>query len=521
MITKPRLAKRVVLFGVDGAGTFFDQASTPNIDRIFQNGAVCRRTVTEFPSISAECWGAMLHGVDCRHHKLSNGTAAMFTYPTDSPYPSVFRLVRENYPNAVLASFCDWAPINIGIIEDGIGVHKDSAKAAMLPDLSIPYINENDFDLLFYQFDDVDDAGHKNGYGTPNHLAEIEIVDSYIGRIYDAVVSRWGKEDTVFMLEADHGGTPPDENNRGKHGGNSNAEMYVRFNAVGRCINNTELKGMEVRDTASAILHIFGIEQPESWNGKIPDNMFPETSVMERPEGLPLPVSDMAHDSFPDTGDFTEKFADLNPLLYLSFENETMVPYEQFGKLYTVDGIHGTGMKFDDGYMAVDAPEIPASFTVCGWIRYDSLLGQSTIIANRTSNWYRYNNFEKHANDPGFCIVSGGNSMHLMLKTTGSNVDMTYPIPSNAEGGWLQFTAVVDSSKKRAGLSLGFAPFKWVPLPEGATVCPNFGKLYVGMDYKPEGEESHSTPLVATLDDIAVFGSADETILTRLKKYYN
>ena len=38
-------AKRVILFGVDGAGTFFEQTPTPNIDRIFRDGAVCR-----FPS---------------------------------------------------------------------------------------------------------------------------------------------------------------------------------------------------------------------------------------------------------------------------------------------------------------------------------------------------------------------------------------------------------------------------------------------------------------------------------------
>ena len=40
-------AKRAVLFGIDGAGTFFEQTPTPNIDRIFRNGAVCRRALEE------------------------------------------------------------------------------------------------------------------------------------------------------------------------------------------------------------------------------------------------------------------------------------------------------------------------------------------------------------------------------------------------------------------------------------------------------------------------------------------
>ena len=117
-------AKRVVLFGIDGAGTFFEQTETPNIDRIFKNGAVCRRALTELPSISAECWGSILHGVDCRRHGLTNWATGRRPYPADSPYPSVFRVIREHRPEAEMASFCDWNNVNFGIIEDGIGVYK-------------------------------------------------------------------------------------------------------------------------------------------------------------------------------------------------------------------------------------------------------------------------------------------------------------------------------------------------------------------------------------------------------------
>ena len=31
---------RVILLGVDGAGIFFAQADTPNMDKLFENGAV-------------------------------------------------------------------------------------------------------------------------------------------------------------------------------------------------------------------------------------------------------------------------------------------------------------------------------------------------------------------------------------------------------------------------------------------------------------------------------------------------
>ena len=41
-----KYAKRVVLFGIDGAGTFFEKTPTPNIDRLFAKGAVSDRVVT-------------------------------------------------------------------------------------------------------------------------------------------------------------------------------------------------------------------------------------------------------------------------------------------------------------------------------------------------------------------------------------------------------------------------------------------------------------------------------------------
>ena len=139
-----KTVKRAVLFGIDGAGAYFEQADTPNLDRIFKNGAVSRRTLTELPSISAQCWGSMLHGVECARHGLTNSIADEIPYPLNSPYPSVFRIVREAMPEAKLASFCDWGSVNIGIIEDGIDVYKYNAPDHELIEPAVEYINKND-----------------------------------------------------------------------------------------------------------------------------------------------------------------------------------------------------------------------------------------------------------------------------------------------------------------------------------------------------------------------------------------
>ena len=50
--------KHVVIIGVDGAGAFFKQANTPNIDFIFMDGAVTYEAITSTPSISAHSWAS-------------------------------------------------------------------------------------------------------------------------------------------------------------------------------------------------------------------------------------------------------------------------------------------------------------------------------------------------------------------------------------------------------------------------------------------------------------------------------
>lgn len=260
--------QRVVLFGIDGAGTYFEQADTPNIDRIFKNGAVSRRTLTELPSISAQCWGSMLHGVECAKHGLTNSIADEIPYPLDSPYPSVFRVIREAMPDAKMASFCDWGSINVGIVEEGIDVYKYIDADYNLIEPAIEYINNNDFTFLFFQFDSVDHAGHSHGYGTAEHLKAISKNDEYIGRVVDAIEQRGWMDDTLILVEADHGGI------RTGHGGATDEEKWVSFYAIGGNVRNTELTGMLVRDTPSVILYALGIPQPVGWSGRVPGGLW-------------------------------------------------------------------------------------------------------------------------------------------------------------------------------------------------------------------------------------------------------
>lgn len=261
---------RVAIIGIDGAGAFFRNTETPNIDRIFKNGAVSYDVLTSIPTVSAECWGSLLHGVTPEVHGLTNSIAGERAYDPESPYPSVFRVIRENDPDCKLASFCNWSPINRGIIEENLDVYKTTGGDAELTDAMCAYVSGNDPKLLFAQLDEVDGAGHSQGYGTEGHLAAITEADGYIGKIWDAYEARGFAGSTLFIVVSDHGGK-----GRG-HGGDSDEEKYVMIAAAGKGVTKGEIRDGRIRDIASITLAALGYKQPESWSSRVPEGFFEE-----------------------------------------------------------------------------------------------------------------------------------------------------------------------------------------------------------------------------------------------------
>ena len=267
----------VIVAGIDGVGGYFKQADTPNFDRIFKDGAVTYRALASNPTISAECWGSMLLGVGPEIHKLTNGIVDSTPYPLDSPFPSVFRRIREAMPDAALGSFCDWNPITYGIVENNLGVTHDTAPDTELAPKICDYIKQSKPTFLFIQFDSVDGAGHSNGYGTPKYLQRIHEVDQLVGDLYKAVCDAGIEDRTLFTLIADHGGFGTG------HGGWTDEEKYVTFAAAGTGVCKGEIPEMNIRDLAAVVLHALGLEIPpldeSGWTSQIPQGIFDDPEI--------------------------------------------------------------------------------------------------------------------------------------------------------------------------------------------------------------------------------------------------
>lgn len=277
--------KHVILVGVDGAGHFFREAETPNFDRIFvKGGAWTYDAYASKPSVSAECWGSMLMGVSPKIHKLTNETMWHEKFPVDGPFPTLFRRIYTARPKAELGAFCDWYALIRGSFERNVPITCCSDHDADLLPKVESYIIDKKPDFLFVHMDSVDHAGHSTGYGTPNFLKQVQIVDGYVGRIYEAVKKGGILEDTLFLMVSDHGGTcERREDNtgfHGSHGGWTDNEKFITFGATGPGIKNGEVGDMNIRDIAAIVLYAMGIEHPdfdlEGWTSQLPLNLFEE-----------------------------------------------------------------------------------------------------------------------------------------------------------------------------------------------------------------------------------------------------
>ncbi len=261
--------KHVIVVGIDGAGNFYKNADTPTIHSLFEMGAGSDMVLTSIPTISAECWGSMLIGVAPDKHGLTNDIVSSAPYESER-YPTVFKMIRDAVPDAELGAFCNWSPINAGIVERGIGVTFETGDDGVLTDKICDYIRDSKPTFLFVQFDSIDGAGHAYGYGTEKYLAELSRADGYVRRIHEAIGEAGIADDTLFIVTADHGGHDH------SHGGTTDEEKYVFLAAVGKSVPAGARIELEVKDIPAIVTAALGVPASPDWDAKVPDGLFAE-----------------------------------------------------------------------------------------------------------------------------------------------------------------------------------------------------------------------------------------------------
>ena len=377
--TSTRRYRHVVIVGIDGMGSFCKNTATPCMDAIFASGARTTDALSMFPTISAQNWGAMLLGAAPEVHGLTNGGISQERYH-NADLPSIFTTVRKAYPDAVLCSVSNWAPINGGIIEDDCGVEmQETQSGEETTDKVVACVKARRPDLLFIHIDDPDAAGHHFGYGTEGHLQCITRVDAMVGRIFDAYRDAGMLDETLFLAITDHGGFK-----RG-HGGYTDGEKYVFFALRGKTVCNADGFFALTRDVNAIVRYAFGLEipamDPDGYSSQVPEGVFCdwERPYLRDPQGVRCEITPQPQPDLHSTQGLTAFFPEDLIKLAMFFEYDTAdatgkAQFREEGHVkFYGDGVRGAYAEFGaTGCLCSDDVRFgKENFTVCAWLKVD------------------------------------------------------------------------------------------------------------------------------------------------------
>lgn len=256
---------RVIIVGCDGMGQIYIDNAThllPNIGYLFKNGAYFGTGYgrNQLPTVSAPNWNTILTGQppemsgvisnEWIPNQKANYTNGYVTSATNSTIPeavwSLIKSQRSELSTAVLLSW-EWPKYLVNDNVDYLFLGNENDTAVM--DKVLQIVEGGEYNFTFIHLNDIDEHGHKYGWGSKEYYSAVANVDHFIGDLIKMV-----REGDVLIVTADHGGW------RKHHDYRIEASLFVPAIFYGSMINSGVIDSYYNHiDMVPTVLSLFGL----------------------------------------------------------------------------------------------------------------------------------------------------------------------------------------------------------------------------------------------------------------------
>ena len=269
---------KTILVIIDGCRSDgLEQAKTPNIDHMIENGAHTLNARTVTPSITLPAHFSIFTSLPPIAHNVFTNTGSpnpsstarsIIDVAKDFGKKTAVFYSWEYFRNLSVPGSLDYSHfINSGSVEN---------RDIEIAQAAAGYLNSCCPDFCFVYLEGTDIAGHRSGFMSMEYLDAIETADTALGIILNELERANLSDCYSIILHSDHGGI----NNH--HLENTPEVMTIPWIALGPEVRQNYIIADKVNiiDTAPTLAGLMDIPVHQTWQGRVISEIF-EMNVFE------------------------------------------------------------------------------------------------------------------------------------------------------------------------------------------------------------------------------------------------